>query len=269
MIPSLFSQSLFALPLDEAIDATADIGCPAIELACVAPHFSLDLARHDPERVAERIRRQRLDVSALSLFNQFSDPVRLDEAVDAAATFIGLAPLFGTRVVKLTPGAPASAEAEDLHWQCLGEAVKQLVPLARRLGVRLAFETHMRQLTDTLASAHRLLAMTPPDVVGLTVDFLNLAFAGDDACAAVASVAGRAFNTHLKNGHIDDHRAWHFQALDTGLLDYTDVLATLRQAGYDGYLTVECLQPEAETHPMATARRNLDMLARYLETIPL
>ena len=38
----------------------------------------------------------------------------------------------------------------------------------------------MRQLTDSLASSARLLALAPADVVGLTVDYSNLAFAGED-----------------------------------------------------------------------------------------
>ena len=41
---SLFSQSLFALPLYDAISATAMAGFHAIELACTAPHFELNVA---------------------------------------------------------------------------------------------------------------------------------------------------------------------------------------------------------------------------------
>ena len=63
---ALFSQSLFALSLDEAIDATAALEFPAIELACIAPHLDLPDARRDAPRVARRIRDAGLRVSALS-----------------------------------------------------------------------------------------------------------------------------------------------------------------------------------------------------------
>ena len=53
---SLFSQSLFALNLSEAITATAEIGFPAIELACTPPYFDLERARREPERVACEIK---------------------------------------------------------------------------------------------------------------------------------------------------------------------------------------------------------------------
>ena len=107
------------------------------------------------------------------------DPHSLGDELAAAETFIRLAPMFKTTTVKLSPGPPGSADATPVHWHCLEEALIRLIPLARQVGVRLAFETHMRHLTDTLTSSQRLLALSPADVVGLTVDFSNLAFAGD------------------------------------------------------------------------------------------
>ena len=49
MKASLFSQSLFAFDLSEAIAATTRISFPAIELACTSPHFDLRTARNEPE----------------------------------------------------------------------------------------------------------------------------------------------------------------------------------------------------------------------------
>jgi sugar phosphate isomerase/epimerase len=195
MTISLFSQSLFALDLKEAIEVTATSGYDAIELACCKPHFDLETARRDPEGVARRLERAGLSVSALSGFNSFTDPGTLDDELLAAETFIRLAPLFKTRTVKLNPGPPGSATATPAHWRCLERALATLVPLAREVGVRLAFETHMHQLSDTLTSAKRLLALAPADVVGLTVDFSNLVFAGEDVAQVVSDLNSRTYNT--------------------------------------------------------------------------
>jgi len=261
---SLFSQSLFALPLDQAIQATADIGFPAMELACARPHFDLEMAGHGAKNLAERIELAGLVVSALSLFNNFADATCLGAQVDAAMAFIRLAPQFKTQTVKLTAGPPASADATTEHWRCLEHVMGQLVPVAKEVGVRMAFETHMGQLTDTLASSKRLLQIAPSDAVGLTVDFSNLAFAGENVSQVISDLHGRIYNTHLKNGYIDAHGGWHFQALDEGLTDYSLVLQMLRDAGYDGYLTIECLGLDAKEKPIETARRDLEILERYL-----
>jgi sugar phosphate isomerase/epimerase len=257
---SLFSQSLFAFDLSKAIATTAEIGFSAIELACEDRHFDLNTARKEPERIAGQIQQAELTVSALSLFNTFTDPTRLDEEVEAAVTYIRLAPLFKTKVLKLTPGAPGSAEAAEAHWQCLEKALSRLVPEAREVGVRLAFETHMRQLTDTLASSQRLMERTPTDVVGMTVDFLNLSFAGEKMTEVIHVLEDRMVHTHLKNGTTDSEGTWHFQALDEGNLDYAVLLRLLRDAGYSGYLSIECLSPEAAEMPCETVRRDFEIL---------
>jgi len=262
---SLFSQSLFALSLDAAVEATAELGFPAIELACRAPHFDVDLARTDAANVARHIRDAGLSVSALSLFNSFTEEGSLDRQVDEAVTFIRLAPLFGASVVKLTPGPPSSSEATEFHWRLLGDAMRRLVVVANDLGVRLAFETHMRQLTDTLAGTLRLLDIAPSDTVGLTVDFSNFRFAGEDLREAIPAVGSRMLNAHVKNGVLGPDGAWLFDRLDTGLTDYAELLALLRNAEYSGYLAIECLGPDAAERPIETARRDKAILQKYID----
>jgi len=161
---SLFSQSLYALDLFDAIDATAKIGIGAIEIACCRPHFDITMAMENPAAVAERVKKAGLKVSALSLSNDFTTPGTLVQQLKDAEVFMRLAPLFDTKLLKLTPGPPSSLEATEQNWNCLAEAVKTLTPLAKTLGLKLAFETHMRQLTDTLASTQRLLDMTDDTV---------------------------------------------------------------------------------------------------------
>lgn len=262
---SLFSQSLFVFNLDEAIKTTARIGYPAIELACTSPHFDIATARGEPERIAVLIREAGLTVSALSLFNNFTDSKCFEEQIQWAETYIRLTPLFGAKLIKMTPGLPASAQATDAHWNSLKEALKHLIPLAEKFGVRLAFETHMRQLTDTLASSKRLLEMADSDQIGLTVDFLNMAFASEKMPCVMDAFRGRIYNTHLKNGYMDNAGGWHFQALNEGYIDYSEILRLLRDAEYDGYLTIECLGTEAKEKPVATATRDLKILKHYLD----
>jgi len=261
---ALFSQSLFSLSLEEAIAGTAEAGFEAIELACAAPHLDVTKARQDAEHYAAQVQHSGLTVSALSLFSQFTLESDLEHQVEEAELYIRLAPLFGTRIIKLTPGSPGSAEATIEHWACLGSALERLDLVAGEVGVRLAVETHMRQLTDTVSGTRRMLEMAPSDRVGVTVDFSNLAFAGDDPAEAIAALGDRVYNTHLKNGSLGQDGSWHFHAMDTGLTDYGAVLPRLREAEYEGYLTIECLQPEARTAPIETARRDLEILQRYL-----
>jgi len=262
---SLFSQSLFALSLEEAIAGAAAAGFEAIELACTSPHLDVATARGEADRWVECIGQAGLTVSALSLFTRLTQEEEWQEQVEETELYLRLAPRFGTGMVKLTPGPPGSDEAGPEHWACLGRALEHLDRVAAEVGVNLAVETHMRQVTDTVSGTCRMLEMAPSDRVGVTVDFSNLAFAGDDPVEAIGTLGRRMYNTHIKNGVPGEDGSWNFGTMDTGLTDYGAVLGRLREVGYEGFLTLECLQPEARTAPVETARRELAILQRYLE----
>ncbi len=266
---SLFSQSLFALPLTEAIALSVRAGYSAIEIACVAPHLDVGATSDQAEELATHIRSCAIDTAALSLFNDFTTMRTLQQQISTAANFIRMAPIFNTEIVKLTPGPPASASATDDHWRCLADALSELIPVAEEIGVRLAFETHMWQLTDTLGSTQILLDMAPSASVGVTLDFSNMSFAGENMADVVSSFGNRILHTHVKNGHIEHDGSWSFTPLDVGVTDYLSVLPILHSSGYDGYLSVECLQPEAASDPVGTVRRDLSILRAWQDNLGL
>ncbi|MBD3181350.1 TIM barrel protein [Candidatus Poribacteria bacterium] len=265
MMTSLFSQSLFALSLMEAIDATARAGYNAIELACAGPHLNYQVAKESSEEVAQSIFDAGLKVSALSLFNNFTDPEGLEGHIDRAKYYINLAHIFQTDILKLTPGPPAFANANEKHWAAIKRALDQLIPEAEKSGVKLAFETHMRQLTDTVEGSLRLLEIADSPVVGLTVDFSNLRFSGEDMNEAFNALGDKMYNTHLKNGTLGEDGSWHFKALDDGLTDYDEVFGLLRGIGYKGYLTIECLSSDTKVEPFETVKRDLEILKGYIK----
>ncbi|MDE0228733.1 MAG: TIM barrel protein, partial [Spirochaetaceae bacterium] len=141
MTASLFSEVLAALPLEEAIAATARLGYPAIELLCATPHFDIERAPRDAEAVARHIRDAGLAVSVLSLHNSFTEPPRVAEQLAIVRAFIALAPAFGTGILQLDPGRPAAPDAAPEQWQCLARALPELAAMADDAGVRLAFHT--------------------------------------------------------------------------------------------------------------------------------
>ncbi|MDP6776449.1 MAG: hypothetical protein QGI83_06775, partial [Candidatus Latescibacteria bacterium] len=90
---SLFSQSLFALSLDQAIDAAVTAGYRALELACTAPHLDLAAARADADGYSRRLESAGLAVSALSLFSHLTGPEPAAAGLEDAVEFVRLAPV--------------------------------------------------------------------------------------------------------------------------------------------------------------------------------
>jgi inosose dehydratase len=261
---SLFTQSLFPLNLQEAIIGASSIGYPAIELACAKPHLDYDTAVRDIDGIAELIEGLGLKIAALSMFNEFTSRDTLDLEIGMVEAFIEYAKIFGTDVIKLTPGKPASRSATEENWRCLGRAIDHLGPAARRAGIRLAFETHMGQLTDTLPSTEQFLEMFASPEVGITLDFYNLAFSGVNVVEVVESLTDFTYHTHIKNGTVDAEGNPIFGRLDEGIVDYPRVIEMLYDIEYGGHLSIECLGPCARAVPLDTAKRDLEILEGYL-----
>ena len=232
---SLFTQSLFDLSLDEAVTAAGDIGFDGVEIACVAPHLDLARARDDRARIVAHVRAGGMQVAALSAYTRLTDPATSSEQIAMLSEFITLAGGFGTDLVKITPGPPASADMTDAHACCWELAMTGCTAVARSSGVRLAVETHLNMISDTCAGVARLIA--PFDAtLGVTLDFCNVYLGGDDPVESVRRLGDRILFCHVKNV-----RDGQWVPLADGELDYRAILAALRDAGYDGYLSIECL----------------------------
>jgi protein FrlC len=263
---SLFSTSLTALGLREAIQATAEAGYDAIELGCFAPHLTLEVAETRGVEVREWLAEANLPVSALSLTVEYTaeDEATWAANVDETLRFIRLCQAFGTRLVKTMPGRPGSAQATDGHRRQYRWAMDLLVPEAKAVGVQLAVETHLNHLSDSIATAARCLDGYDPDVLGVNLDFCNVHTCGENALDAIDRFRGRILLTHVKDS-LFTTASGEYVPLGHGKMDYPPIIRRLREVGYDGYLSVECLYPQAKRHdPRGAVANDRQALSRLL-----
>ena len=199
MKTSVFSTSLTALGLKEAIKVAADVGYDAIEAGCFAPHLTLELAETRGDEVRAWLREAGLAVSALSLVVEYTaeDQAEWRANVDETCRFIRLCEMFGTAIVKTMPGPPASAEASPKHWDRYRRAMDIVVPVAESEGVKLAVETHLNHLSDSIETAARCIECGSPDVLGVNLDFCNVHTCRESALDAIECFRDRIFLTHV------------------------------------------------------------------------
>jgi sugar phosphate isomerase/epimerase len=91
------------------------------------------------------------------------------------------------------------------------------------------YEDHM---VNTVAQAADLIAAAGTPGVRLLADTYHMNIEEDDVCAALRAVAGVLGAVHLSDSN--RHQP------GTGHVDFPAVVATLRDAGFDGVLSVEC-----------------------------
>ena len=278
MKTSIFSTSLTALDLRDAIRVAAEVGYDAIELGCFAPHLTLEMAEAHGDEVHSWLSevypslrsRTGLPVSALSLTVSYTseDDGVWRANVDETCRFIRLCEKFGTRIVKTMPGEPGSARATEKHWSRFRRAMEIIVPVAEAEGVKLAIETHLGHLSDTIETAARCIESGNPEVLGVNLDFCNVRTCHEDPLDAIERFRGRIYLTHVKDS-LFSTESGEYVPMGEGKMDYVPIVERLREIAYDGYLSVECLYPRAKREdPRGAVAHDLSVLRELSSTTP-
>ena len=265
MKTSVFSTSLTALGLQEAIEVAADVGYDAIELGCFAPHLTLDAVRTRLRDIRGWLADAGIAVSALSLTVEYTahDAAVWRANVDETIEFVRACRDLGTDTVKTMPGRPSSAEATPEHWDRYSRAMDAIVPVAESEHVKLAVETHLNHLSDSIETAARCVEGYDPAVLGVNLDFCNVHTCHEQALAAIDRFQGRIHLAHVKDS-LFSTASGEYVPMGQGKMDYPPIVERLRSVGYRGYMSVECLYPQAKQDPRCAVAHDLAVLRDLL-----
>jgi sugar phosphate isomerase/epimerase len=173
------------------------------------------------------------------------DPARRRRAIDGLRRQLdGIAALGGSGVV--TPAAwgmftrrlppfdePPRTPGQDR--EVLLEGLAELGTRAEAAGAVLLFEPLNRyedHMVNTVAAAAELAAASGSDGVRVLADTYHMNIEEDDPCAALRAAADRLGAVHLSDSN--RHQP------GTGHVPFEAIVATLREIGFDGVLSVEC-----------------------------
>jgi L-ribulose-5-phosphate 3-epimerase len=178
--------------------------------------------------------------------------VFLDECVCLTAT-------FQAECVSFWSGTPVDDAAPSEHMSRLVEGCKRLADTAAAKGVRLAFEPEPGMFIDTMDKFAELHAKVNYPAFGLTVDVGHLVCNGELPVSRFLT----EWKHFLWNVHIEDmRRGVHDHVMfGEGEVDFADVFAGLRAAGYDGGVYVELSRHSHDA--VNTARKAKAFLGAY------
>lgn len=166
--------------------------------------FGADIAQHAVSDPASKARNDA----------EFVRVCRFAQALDCPTIFV-LPGVTG-------PGAFAAAT----------EALRGLLKIARHYGVQLTVEPHVGGLLTSPARTLELLAAVPG--LKLTLDYAHF------TCMGFRQDEIDALAPHAAHVHLRQARPGALQAKwSEGVLDFTSMLGVLRDAEYQGYLSVE------------------------------
>ncbi|MEV7632762.1 TIM barrel protein [Microbacterium sp. NPDC089318] len=233
------------LPLERCLDDLADLGRGAMELWGVAPHAHVPwMADADARRIRDAAGARGLRIvcftpeQVMYPVNIASSDARLrSESVKMFRRAAEIAVELGAGLLFLTAGRGDEDEARDAGWRRSADAIGEIAGYASTLGLECILEPLQRvesNLVNSAADANRMLSDVGASNLGVALDTVAAAVAGDSVDDYFALLGERVRHVHLIDGAPTGHLAW-----GEGVLPLSDIMAALDRGGYAGWATIE------------------------------
>lgn len=181
---------------------------------------------------------------------------------------------------------PGDADRAE-KWKWLVDSLQRLGEHARQAGVLLCVENHFNTMTVSAAETAALMQAVDSPGVRILYDQANLAFTHNEPFeqaiplqrAWIAHVhvkdlvfidSGKPFKADAVARVKAEDRAVRSRVVGEGVLDWPGILAGLKAAGYDGYLSLEYeyrWHPQDLPDPPEGFRRSAANLGQMLATL--
>lgn len=190
------------------------------------------------------------------------EPRDRQKRIDFLVYCIELAAELKSDCVSLWSGAKPSGFDDTQALDLLAQGLDQLLEIARRHQVILAFEPEPGMFVDTMGNFSRLRQWLDRDELFLTMDIGHLFCQGE---VPIADQIVR-WRDVIRNVHIEDMKAGVHQHLmfGEGDIHFPPVIRSLRQVGYAGGVHVE-LSRHSHEGPSA-ARRAFEFLQPLIQS---
>jgi len=169
------------------------------------------------------------------------DPYYREMSVKYCKEIVDMIEALGGTVLTLVPsevGKIVAMADPETEWQWAVEGVQQVAEHAKAKGVNIGLEPLNRFETNFLNrhdQALKLMEDAGYDNVGVTLDAFHINIEEADPLQAVRDTAA-----HLVDFHVADNNR---RAPGEGSWDWVELISTLKDSGYDGYLTSEFVVP--------------------------
>jgi sugar phosphate isomerase/epimerase len=250
------------LNVDEFITKASELGYDGVELGSKRPHASLiDYKADARKRLRDRFKELKLELVCIAGYNDFTagiDKVGVPN-VEIQAVYVGelarLARDLGSNMVRIYTGYERPDIPYDRQYAMVVEGIQMAANIAAEYGVTLIIQNHhdialhhdaMKWLLDeiNLPNVKAAFDAWSPTIEGLTSEELK---------EAVHLM--KPYLVHTTTADYQKHPRFKYEFLQTyyapllpqnrmvmmgeGYIDYKTFINTLKEIGYQGYITYE------------------------------
>lgn len=207
----------------------------------------------------------------------FIDPAARQRTIDDHVAFArDFLTVFGCKHFKINMGDRPAQGPSDADLQAIAATLNELGRRTAEYGIRLAPHPHIWGPVERPEEIRRLLALTDPQYVSLTLDTAHILLGGGDPMEFLTDEYDRIVALHWKDAKAayrgytgpTPTRAMHaeeilYKDLGSGGIDFPAVWRLLRQRGYRYWITLD-LDPPRLQEGEGTVGEKLLFNRRYL-----
>ena len=194
-------------------------------------------------------------------FSDSNEKNRL-ESIEKFKKQVIVAGIFGSKMpVGFIRGNKEEDEAESVYQKRLASSLKELSEFADSKGVKLTLEPINRYEANTLLRVDQALDFIDKynlDKIELLIDTFHMNIEEFSIEGAIKMAGSKIGHVHITDSN--------GRAPGDGHLDYKSIIKTLKEVGYDGYLTSESIPIPS---PYENGRRGIENLKKFLSATRL
>lgn len=248
-----FSTNAFKkFSLKDTINALSEIGFKAIEILCDVPHACpKTLTVYEVFEIKQLLSKLGMRVSNLNAFTLFAQgdtyhPSWIDSTSDArkiriehTMDCIKLAHKLGASNISTEPGGPIINDglSEKELLKIFENGLNEILPIAEKENVTILVEPEPGLLIENSQQFINFIKNFDSKHIGLNFDIGHFFCVGEDPSEAVYRLSEYIRHVHLED--IAASRKHNHLMLGEGAIDISHVLESLKDVGYDGFVTIE------------------------------
>lgn len=248
-----FSTNAFKkYSLVETINVLAEIGYGGIEILCDVPHaYPKTQSNSDITEIKQLISKLNLSISNLNAFTLFAigdtyhpswiendlnyRKLRIDHTIDC----IKLARKLGAKNISTEPGGPVMNNelTKEKSLKVFEHGINQVLKTAEETNVTVLVEPEPGLLIENSEQFVDFIKNFETESIGLNLDIGHFFCVGEDPSQVIHKLSEYIRHVHLEDISVD--RLHNHLILGEGAIDIDSALMSLKDIGYDGFITVE------------------------------
>jgi sugar phosphate isomerase/epimerase len=174
------------------------------------------------------------------------DHEQADEQVERAVNAARFISAAGKGLLTICHQGAVPENVTEDDWATLGAIIEEIAARSAEFGITLSFMPRAQSLVGTEKEIARLMAMTGPDQVKLTIDTAEIALAGGNPQRVVknnierlSSVRFREVSGSKRRAKSTSNRPGTTPKFGRGAINFEAISKTLIKDGYSGYVIVD------------------------------